>query len=48
LREGVSDRLGELLGDRVLARAMGERGRDRAVQQWTWQRSGDRLRELLG
>jgi phosphatidylinositol alpha-1,6-mannosyltransferase len=44
----VADRLGELLTDRVLARAMGERGRDRVVQDWTWQRSGERLRVLLG
>ena len=44
----VADRLGELLADRALARAMGERGRDRALRHWTWQRSGDRLRALLG
>ncbi len=44
----VADRLGGLLTDRVLARAMGERGRDRAIRDWTWQRSGERLRGLLG
>ena len=36
------------LPDRGLARAMGERGRDRVVQDWTWQRSGAVLRALLG
>ena len=44
----VAGRLGELLTDRVLARAMGERGRDRAVLESTWQLSGERLRALLG
>ena len=43
----VADRLGELLTDRVLARAMGERGRDRAMRDWTWQLSGAVLRALL-
>jgi phosphatidylinositol alpha-1,6-mannosyltransferase len=43
----VADRLGELLTDRVLARGMGERGRDRAMRDWTWQRSGAVLRALL-
>ena len=44
----VAGRLGDLLSDRVLARAMGERGRCRVVRDWTWQRSGERLRVLLG
>jgi len=43
----VAERLAELLTDRDRARAMGERGRDRAMRQWTWQRSGERLRKLL-
>jgi len=43
----VADRLGGLLTDRVLARTMGERGRDRAIRDWTWQRSGAVLRALL-
>ena len=43
----MTDRLVELLTDRELARAMGERGRDRVVAHCTWQRSGERLRELL-
>jgi phosphatidylinositol alpha-1,6-mannosyltransferase len=43
----VADRLGDLLSDRVLARAMGERGRCRVVRDWTWQRSGAVLRALL-
>jgi phosphatidylinositol alpha-1,6-mannosyltransferase len=43
----VADRLGELLTDRVLARALGERGRDRAMRDWTWERSGAVLRALL-
>jgi phosphatidylinositol alpha-1,6-mannosyltransferase len=44
----VADRLGELLTDRDLARAMGERGRERALRHWTWQGSGERLSALLG
>ncbi len=44
----VTDRLVALLTDRALARAMGERGRHRAEQFWTWQRSGERLSALLG
>jgi phosphatidylinositol alpha-1,6-mannosyltransferase len=44
----IADRLVELLTDRELARTMGERGRDRVVRRWTWQRAGEQLRGLLG
>jgi len=43
----VAERLAELLTDRDRARAMGERGRNRAMRHWTWPRSGERLRKLL-
>src|SRR6476659_6264443 len=43
----LAARLDQLLDDPALARDMGKRGRDRVVQDWTWQRSGAVLRALL-
>lgn len=40
-------RLIELLADPAGARAMGEAGRAWACDEWTWERSGELLRELL-
>ena len=39
--------LGQVLGDRARARAMGERGRRRCLELFTWERTGDRIREAL-
>ncbi|PRY02588.1 glycosyltransferase family 4 protein [Allonocardiopsis opalescens] len=51
VRGGVPDdtarRLAELLGDRGLARAMGEKGRAWVRQHWSWDRSHRALAALL-
>jgi phosphatidylinositol alpha-1,6-mannosyltransferase len=43
----VADRIVELLANPELRRRMGENGRGWVQQEWTWQRSADRLRALL-
>jgi phosphatidylinositol alpha-1,6-mannosyltransferase len=43
----LADRLVQLLSDPTGSRAMGERGRQRVVDSWTWRHAGERLRALL-
>jgi phosphatidylinositol alpha-1,6-mannosyltransferase len=46
-RAALVGRLAELLEDPALAERMGRAGRAWVESDWTWQRSADRLRELL-
>jgi phosphatidylinositol alpha-1,6-mannosyltransferase len=43
----VATKLITLLTDPAQARAMGEAGREWVTAEWTWQRSGEVLRQLL-
>ncbi|WP_028814537.1 glycosyltransferase family 4 protein [Streptomyces flavidovirens] len=44
----VAERLVGMLRDPLLARAMGEKGRHWVRTEWSWERSYERLAELLG
>ncbi|MET9511678.1 glycosyltransferase family 4 protein [Streptomyces flavidovirens] len=44
----VAERLVRMLSDPLLARAMGEKGRHWVRTEWSWDRSYERLAELLG
>jgi phosphatidyl-myo-inositol dimannoside synthase len=46
--EQIAARLGELVADETLAKAMGERGRAWVESRWQWSHQAERLRELLG
>lgn len=45
--EGLADRLLRLLGDRSLARAMGRAGRERAERHFTWERTVQRMTQVI-
>ncbi|TDQ45721.1 glycosyltransferase family 4 protein [Actinorugispora endophytica] len=45
--KAVAGRLSTLLADPALARAMGARGRERVLAEWTWDSSARRLADLL-
>ena len=47
-RAVLVSRLNEMVSDPDRARTMGAAGRRRVEAEWTWSRSQDRLRDLLG
>ena len=44
--QAVAEALGRLLENPVLASELGERGRARALRDFSWERVGDKTREL--
>ena len=44
----IARRITQLLGDADLRATMGRAGRDWVTREWTWDRSAERLRAMLG